>query len=1381
MRPFDKTVNVRLLAILLLVGAVSGGGIHWLHGFQARRQAGFFLDQADVAIEEGRAVEALRHLNRYIALRPDDVDVLEKLGLFQVDCGLIREAYITLEKTLRKSPDRPEVRRKLIDLAIKNRRFSDARQHISPRFFPGSYKDNELQDAELLVMLATCQAASREDNRGAAEAKASLERAIELEPDRLEAYQRLATLLRTKLDDPSGADRVMNDMVEENEGSTESLVARAGYWFGLARLEAVRLERSEAEQLFEAARDDALAALKSAPPDTPESASEDPSLEWIPGALWIAARSLYELGQFDEARTHAERGIKVAPRLTMLYNLLAQIELAQIELQSDSDKLQEAIAAIERVLERNPNNPDLLWKLATISIQLRDVDRAEEAVKDLEEIDNLAHPTELLRGQIACLQGQWVEGRKKLEAARPKVLDIPDLAKRVEYWLGHCHGGSGKMEDQLAAYQKAIRLDSRWIPPRLAKASVLSATGRPDAAIAEYQELRGIEGRTRIELARLLVAKNARAQASSRNWQEIEQVLDELPDADQKTLEVLKFRAECLSQTEDFKAAEELLAAAEKDRPAEELAEIRRVRAALLQRQGKWPEVEKLFAKAKLELGNSAALQLGLAGLLVREFGSDAKGQLRDLAGEAEELSGLEQVELRRGLMVLSFGVGDLEQVERLYQLASPKAPRDAVIQRLMFEVAVSKKDRDAIEGALRMIGHIPDQKAFWHYGEAVRQRLMAGEETEDKGAQQRFLAIALEHLTEADALPRSREDMARIHLLTGEIHDIEGRQAEALDRYLAAAKLRPIPVDALQRAVYLLYQQGRIPEADQLMARIDSPQIELKPELTPYLAESLYRAAEDTRAIEVAEAVATVSGEYQDHLRLAEILRLSALRAESEDQSREMLGKAEQSYRKAVELGPDSPAAWVSLIRFLHTDQPEAAQTALVEFQEDLPPDGAPYELAICYDMLGQPEESKSELAKIIEGGPKFPPAQVNWARRKLASIMLRRPDYAILEQAEELLRRNLAPEPEAGSVLDKRALATVLSVYADPDKRREAIRLLEELVEGAAEPQDRFSLAKLYLARDDWAEASRLFSLVAAESDRPEYIAAYVDALLDHDQVSDADSWMKRLIELAPGESPTDILQARVRFKQGRAKDAIGLIKPLAGDANATPDQVLKLAAFLGQHGQADEAMALIEGVQEDADPASLIGVCTNAVHGGKATPSQAERIEAVVEAALDKQTPSAKTLLILADLRIAQERFDDVEDAYRRVIELDADNVIALNNLAVLSALKKENLDEAVRMIDRAINLAPPNGILLDSQATVYLANGRASEALDSMQKAIAEDPKPSRYFHLAQVQNGLRNPQEAKKALLKARELGLTPQMLHPLERPEYNRLLKMLDD
>ena len=49
-----RTFNVRLAAILLALTVVFGGGVYFLHGYQVKRNAYVFLDEADKAQDRAK-------------------------------------------------------------------------------------------------------------------------------------------------------------------------------------------------------------------------------------------------------------------------------------------------------------------------------------------------------------------------------------------------------------------------------------------------------------------------------------------------------------------------------------------------------------------------------------------------------------------------------------------------------------------------------------------------------------------------------------------------------------------------------------------------------------------------------------------------------------------------------------------------------------------------------------------------------------------------------------------------------------------------------------------------------------------------------------------------------------------------------------------------------------------------------------------------------------------------------------------------------------------------------------------------------------------------------------------------------------------------------
>ena len=71
-----KTVNVRLLLVLVAIGVVGVLCVFLLHRFQVNRNAGSLAKLARLRLEEGKKDEALTLFARYVNFRPED----DKIG-----------------------------------------------------------------------------------------------------------------------------------------------------------------------------------------------------------------------------------------------------------------------------------------------------------------------------------------------------------------------------------------------------------------------------------------------------------------------------------------------------------------------------------------------------------------------------------------------------------------------------------------------------------------------------------------------------------------------------------------------------------------------------------------------------------------------------------------------------------------------------------------------------------------------------------------------------------------------------------------------------------------------------------------------------------------------------------------------------------------------------------------------------------------------------------------------------------------------------------------------------------------------------------------------------------------------------------------------------
>jgi tetratricopeptide (TPR) repeat protein len=113
-----------------------------------------------------------------------------------------------------------------------------------------------------------------------------------------------------------------------------------------------------------------------------------------------------------------------------------------------------------------------------------------------------------------------------------------------------------------------------------------------------------------------------------------------------------------------------------------------------------------------------------------------------------------------------------------------------------------------------------------------------------------------------------------------------------------------------------------------------------------------------------------------------------------------------------------------------------------------------------------------------------------------------------------------------------------------------------------------------------------------------------------------------------------------------------------------------------------------------------------------------------------------------------------------AYKKALKYNADNSGALNNLAYEYSLEGRNLEEALTMVNRALELSQNNPTTLDTKAWVLYKLGRYAEAKKVMQQAISLDrsKSPEYPLHYGDILYALGEEFMAKTYWRKALERG-----------------------
>lgn len=186
--------------------------------------------------------------------------------------------------------------------------------------------------------------------------------------------------------------------------------------------------------------------------------------------------------------------------------------------------------------------------------------------------------------------------------------------------------------------------------------------------------------------------------------------------------------------------------------------------------------------------------------------------------------------------------------------------------------------------------------------------------------------------------------------------------------------------------------------------------------------------------------------------------------------------------------------------------------------------------------------------------------------------------------------------------------------------------------------------------------------------------------------------------------------------------------------GDLKAARDAFLSEKTLRPEPGPADMALARIDIAERRLEEA---------------------RKQLLVLAAADERDPVVRILL-----GSVEEQLNNPEAAivhFRRAVELDPRNAVALNDLAFLLADRVGRPAEALQYAEQAKKVAPESPGVDDTLGWVYYRNGLYQSAISHLEKAVARQPNPRRQYHLAMAYHKGGKPQRAREvfeAALKA---------------------------
>jgi Tfp pilus assembly protein PilF len=220
-------------------------------------------------------------------------------------------------------------------------------------------------------------------------------------------------------------------------------------------------------------------------------------------------------------------------------------------------------------------------------------------------------------------------------------------------------------------------------------------------------------------------------------------------------------------------------------------------------------------------------------------------------------------------------------------------------------------------------------------------------------------------------------------------------------------------------------------------------------------------------------------------------------------------------------------------------------------------------------------------------------------------------------------------------------------------------------------------------------------------------------------------------------------------------RAAEELTLASKVDPDA-AEPHAVLALVYF--SQGKTDEAGREYGKALEMAsrlDPTNItIYKSLAALYVERNDLAAAERTYKLI-IGLAPSDPEA--VFFLANVYDEQHKNDEAVKYLKKAIELKPDYHQALNYLGYLYVDGNTNLDEAGRLIDKALALDPGNGAYIDSHGWLLYRRGKYKEAAVDLEKAASVIQDPVIYDHLGDTYSKLSDGAKAQANWGKSLEL------------------------
>ncbi len=1384
-RYFNWKLAIVLIMGLIVLGVTAFGVRRW----QRSRRAERGLVLGNKAYNEHRWEEAARDLGRYLAVERNDVPALLKYADAQLNIRPLRrsnvqQAIAAYRSALRVDKSNSEAATQLTEVYLVMDMPGEA-ELIAKRHLKTD------QDPELRRMLALALARQRKFDEAAVE----LKNVITEYPDQILAYETLGQLAEQRPEDfLVSANHWFDEAVKNNPSSALAYIIRAA---------------------FHLRSNDRLEALT----DLKQAEKQDLSGSVVRLRL---AREFISTNTLDKAEEHLEIVQASGPASQLLWRTWAQLAL-----KSNSKAIMLKVA--ETALKELSFQPwDFMPTAIELYIRCDELDRADDCISKLRQKDIALSTTAFLEGLLADKKGHGYEAVKCWRRA----MELGDKSPRIRLALASGLSRLGDTQSALRQLRTLVSERPNLFEERLALARLLAQTGNWDEAVEQARIGRQIspdslDAALLYTQAQIQLLPESKPGKDSTIYKDIEDHLNRLENATNGVLKVKLLQFQFEMQRGNFSRAETLVAELKKAHPSQikvALAEVE-----LYSAQKRDDEAILILNNIIEKFPEAAEPVEYLAILLTRQ---DEQEKCESVIKGA--LASIEEPIAQRKLCFL---LADLysrwDQEEKTYKLLTSlaeKLPNNVPIKRRFLRCEQVIKNTEKAQQLINDIKSLEGDDGWqWRYEQA---KIWFAQDN-FKNWYPQIISLLKENLLDNPDNQSSRMLLAAAYRRAGELQ-------LAISTYREASNRSPQNLRIIVPFVAALYEANEYDRADEILGRAASEKL-FHPELKKLELQGHLRRGELSSASNILENLLTndpnnqsawltlallkmqqsrfsEAGEMLNKLRIQEPNSLPIAIAQIElnvrqDKSAEalllcdgivnkfnnasayilrgrtyaMLGqpeKAKEDFEHTTVIEPDNVEAWTAKSDFYRSVALPDKATADIQEALSLAPDNVQVQkLAISLFLAsGNPDrvhQGKAILDKALESNPEDTELRLFKARTLLAEGTA-----PAIESATRVLQKITEDQPE---ISEAWVLLGEISL-----RRGQIGKAIDVALRGLA-----------HIFND------RTLLLLKARAEAVRSPALAIPTL-------------KVLQQLDPNNTDVVVHLANSYLAEGRSEKAIDLLKTQLVSCKGTPDERkvnIALAVALHKNGNKTDAQKEFDSLLQSApdDPSPLLAQaqllkddefwsqlrqividwCQNHPEdtrtpitiardlAGSESNQAKKTAEDMLRTILENDSDSTEAMSVLAMLLQITGRAAEAAELYQKIIELEPDNVVAINNLAWIMCEEQSKHQQALELAQRGLEKAPDYIDLIDTRGVAYYRLGEFNKAVQDLTRCVklypTETPSAvASYFHLGRALASLGQKDEAIKNLKKTLELNITVgRSLIAADVADAQRLLKEL--